>query len=92
MDDRHNCTAGDRFDRLESGISKISELIEQIAHLLSETTHNRQDIEDHEKRIRLLERIVAKNEVIAKWVERIIWTIIAGAIYFYRDFAAVIGG
>lgn len=57
----HNCTAGDRFDRIEAALEKLAESTKQVIELITETRHNRSDIDDHENRIRVLEKSVTQN-------------------------------
>lgn len=80
--DKHVCTASDRFDRLESWMEKLAESTDQIITLITETRHNRKDIDDHEARLRLLEKQVARNEIISRWVERLLWVgLIVGGLF-----------
>lgn len=60
-DNNHSCTASDRFDRIEKWLEKLAESTEQVITLITETRHNRSDIDDHESRIRVLERLVTQN-------------------------------
>lgn len=80
----HNCTAGDRFDRIESWLEKLAEQMERVTELLFETRINRKTMDDHETRIRALEKNDSRNAMLSKWVERLVWTLVAVAVYFLK--------
>lgn len=76
----HTCTAEDRFDRIESWLAKLAEQMERVTELLFETRTNRKVLEDHETRLRALEKNDSRNALIVKWVERIIWMAIVSGL------------
>lgn len=82
---QHICTAEDRFDRIESWLEKLAEQMERVTELLFETRLNRKTLDDHEERLRILEGNVAQNTILAKWGERLVWAIVAAAIYMLRS-------
>ncbi len=85
MSEEHqHCTAGDRFDRVESWLEKLAEQMEKVTELMIESRMNRQTIDDHENRIRSLEKVTTRNDVLGKWIERLIWLFIAGFFYFLK--------
>lgn len=81
----HNCTAEGRFDRIEDALEKLAQQMEKVTELLFETRTNRKTLDDHENRLRALEKNSSRNEVMSKWVERIVWAFVALALYFIRS-------
>jgi hypothetical protein len=84
MGNDHICTAGDRFDRIESWLEKMAAQMEKVTELLVETRLNRKTLDDHESRLRTLEKLVTKNSMMSKWAERLVWALAAAAIYMLR--------
>lgn len=80
----HKCTAEGRFDRIEEALGKLAEQMEKVTELLIETRINRKTLDDHENRLRSLEKNSSRNEMMSKWVERLVWAFVALAIYFVR--------
>lgn len=60
---KHECSAGERFDRIENWLEKLAASTEQVITLITETRHNRSDIDDHETRLRTLEKLVTQNSM-----------------------------
>ncbi|WP_018123366.1 hypothetical protein [Desulfovibrio oxyclinae] len=83
--DSHSCTAGDRFDRIEDWLEKMASQIEKVTELLVETRYNKKALDDHEKRIRVLEKASTRNTMLSKWAERLVWAFVAVAMYLLRS-------
>lgn len=81
--DHDNCTAGERFDRIEKWLERLAESTDQVITLITETRHNRTDIDDHETRLRLLEKMVTQNVVWKEWSNKILFIIIAAVIGWF---------
>jgi len=77
-----------RLDNLEKKMDEVHSLTQILPRLEERLINQKDDLADHERRLRTLEQAQSKDNVVVGWVERFAWALIAGAIslafYFLR--------
>ena len=77
-----------RLDNLEKKMDEVHSLTQILPRLEERLINQKDDLADHERRLRQLEQAQSKDNVVVGWVERIAWALIAGVIsvafYFLR--------
>ena len=77
-----------RLDNLEKKMDEVVRLTQILPRLEERLINQKDDLSDHERRLRALEASQSKDNVVVGWVERFAWALIAGAIslafYFLR--------
>jgi chromosome segregation ATPase len=77
-----------RLDNLEKKMDEVVKLTQILPRLEERLINQKDDLSDHERRLRALEASQSKDNVVVGWVERFAWALIAGVIslafYFLR--------
>ena len=77
-----------RLDNLEKKMDEVHSLTQILPRLEERLINQKDDLADHERRLRQLEQAQSKDNVVVSWVERFAWALIAGVIslafYFLR--------
>ncbi len=77
-----------RLDNLEKKMDEVHSLTQILPRLEERLINQKDDLADHERRLRQLEQAQSKDNVVVGWVERFAWALIAGVIslafYFLR--------
>jgi len=77
-----------RLDNLEKKMDEVVKLTQILPRLEERLINQKDDLGDHERRLRALEASQSKDNVVVGWVERFAWALIAGVIslafYFLR--------
>ena len=85
----HVCSEGGRFDRLERSLEAINLTLAKLSELLISSATDDIRIKileersaDIEARVRVLEKIMAKNS----WIERLVWVALVAVVAGYFKF------
>ena len=77
-----------RLDNLEKKMDEVHSLTQILPRLEERLINQKDDLADHERRLRQLEQAQSKDNVVVGWVERFAWALSAGGIslafYFLR--------
>ena len=77
-----------RLDNLEKKMDEVHSLTQILPRLEERLINQKDDLADHERRLRQLEQAQSKDNLVVGWVERFAWALIAGVIslafYFLR--------
>jgi len=87
----HVCTSEARIDNIERVMEKMATNMERMteiyikqATLETRIANIAKNSEDHEKRLRVVTQSVDSKEMLHKWVERIVWVVILGGIFYLQ--------
>ena len=76
-----------RLDNLEKKM-EVHKLTSILPRLEERLINQKDDLADHERRLRALEQQTSKDNVVVSWIERFTWIFIAGSIslffYFFK--------
>tara|TARA_Y100000401_G_scaffold111719_1_gene110274 strand:- start:377 stop:661 length:285 start_codon:yes stop_codon:yes gene_type:complete len=77
-----------RLENLEKKMEEVHKLTSILPRLEERLINQKDDLADHERRLRALEAQTSKDNVVVTWIERFAWIIIAGSIslffYFFK--------
>lgn len=77
-----------RLDNLEKKMEEVHKLTSILPRLEERLINQKDDLADHERRLRALEQQTSKDNVVVSWIERFAWIIIAASIslffYFFK--------
>lgn len=77
-----------RLESLEKKMEEVHKLTSILPRLEERLINQKDDLADHERRLRALEAQTSKDNVVVSWIERFAWIVIAGSIslffYFFK--------
>lgn len=65
-----------RLDNLEQKMSEVHELTSILPRLEERMIAQKDDLKDHEFRLRILEQSQSKGNVYISWMERVAWAVV----------------
>ena len=69
-----------RLNNLEQKMEEVHKLTQILPRLEERIINQKDDVSDHERRLRRLEEQQQKNTVYVGWGERVAWAIIAAGV------------
>ncbi len=69
-----------RLNNLEEKMNEVHKLSQILPRLEERMINQKDDLSDHERRLRTLEQQQQKNTVYVGWIERVAWALIAAAV------------
>lgn len=69
-----------RLNNLEQKMEEVHKLTQILPRLEERIINQKDDVSDHERRLRRLEEQQQKNTVYVGWVERVAWAVIAAGV------------
>lgn len=69
-----------RLNNLEKKMEEVHKLTQILPRLEERIINQKDDVGDHERRLRKLEEQQQKNTVYVGWVERVAWSVIAAGV------------
>ena len=69
-----------RLNNLEQKMEEVHKLTQILPRLEERIINQKDDVSDHERRLRRLEEQQQKNTVYVSWVERVAWAVIAAGV------------
>lgn len=76
----HACNQGERFDRLEGKLDTLIELQVTNARIEEQVASVFRIVNDHEERLRIVEKSSDQNTWLSARSERLFWIIVAAAV------------
>ena len=69
-----------RLNNLEEKMNEVHKLSQILPRLEERMINQKDDLSDHERRLRTLEQQQQKKTVYVGWIERVAWALIAAAV------------